>query len=406
MKNLAESQESILQNLRERVKELTALHRTARILQDHNRPVAETVRMVVDLLPNAWQYPEVTVSRIRFDRLEVNSERFRPTQFKQVAMFVTRSGESGSIEIYYLEERPASFEGPFLAEERDLIDSLAEMLRAYFQRKSDDESLQQAHDHLEQEVIARTAELEAMNEALQDQIGDYKIAQQRIDSYQKQLRRLASELSLTEARERRAIASDLHDHIGQALAFMKMKLTRFRSDTIFCGFERSIDEILGLLNQTIQYTRTLTFEISPPVLYELGLPSAIEWLGEQFQKKYDIETKVSVSADKLVLKEEIQVALFKSLQELLNNAAKHAHASRVEVEMKVSRGSTIVTVSDNGSGFDLSRLESSNGNKEGFGLFSIRERLNYLGGQLEIESSTGRGARFTMRVPHTAEGTK
>ena len=161
-----------------------------------------------------------------------------------------------------------------------------------------------------------------------------------------------------------------------------------------------------MLNQTIQYTRTLTFEISPPVLYELGLPAAIEWLGEQFQKKFDIETEVSVGTDKVVLKEEIQVALFKSLQELLNNAAKHARASKVEVEMQVKDGSTIVTVKDNGNGFDLSRLEPSNGNKEGFGLFSIRERLNYLGGQLDVETSKGSGAKFTMRVPHTAEGTK
>ncbi len=406
MKKLAESQELILQNLRERVKELTALHRTARILQDHDRPVADTVRLVVDLLPNAWQYPEVTVARIRFGQLEVTSEEFEKTVWRQASPFTTRSGESGSIEIFYLEPRPDSFEGPFLAEERDLIDSLAEMLRAYFQRKNDDESLQQAHDHLEQEVIARTAELEAMNEALQDQVADYRIAQQRIDSYQKQLRRLASELSLTEARERRAIAADLHDHIGQALAFMKMKITRFRSDTIFCGFERSIDEILDLLNQTIQYTRTLTFEISPPVLYELGLPAAMEWLGEQFQKKFDIETEVSVNADKVVLKEEIQVALFKSLQELLNNAAKHSHATRVLVEMKVDDDSTAVLVSDNGDGFNLSRLESGNGNKGGFGLFSIRERLNYLGGQLEVKSAEGSGAKFTMIVPHTAEGTK
>ncbi len=406
MKKLADDQDLILQNLRERVKELTALHRTARILQDHNRPVANTVRMVVDLLPNAWQYPEITTARIRFGNLEVSSSGFAVTEWRQKSTFVTREGDSGDIEIVYSELRPFSFEGPFLAEERELIDSLAEMLRAYFQRRVDDESLQQAHNHLEQQVIARTAELKKMNEALQHQLADYQVARQRIDLYQKQLRQLASELSLAEARERRVIASDLHDHIGQALAFMKMKLTRFRSDTIFCGFERSIDEILSLLNQTIQYTRTLTFEISPPVLYELGLPSAVEWLGEQFQKKFDIETEVIVHAEQAALKEEIQVALFKSLQELLNNAAKHSHATRIRVELKADDKVTQIRVTDNGRGFDLARLEPGNGNKAGFGLFSIRERLNYLGGQLEVRSSDESGAQFTMTVPHTAEGSK
>ena len=97
----------------------------------------------------------------------------------------------------------------------------------------------------------------------------------QIQSYQRQLRKLASELSLAEARERREIASDLHDHIGQALAFVSQKMSVLRGNSIFSGMEGDFAEILSILEQTIRYTRDLTVEISPPVLYELGLPAAI-----------------------------------------------------------------------------------------------------------------------------------
>ena len=99
--------------------------------------------------------------------------------------------------------------------------------------------------------------------------------ERRIRAYQRQLRRLASELSLAEARERREIASDLHDHIGQALAYASQKVTTLRGNAVFSGMEDDLAEILTILNQAIRYTRNLTVEISPPVLYELGLPAAM-----------------------------------------------------------------------------------------------------------------------------------
>jgi signal transduction histidine kinase len=97
---------------------------------------------------------------------------------------------------------------------------------------------------------------------------------QTIDQYQRQLRRLSSELSLAEARERREIASDVHDHIGQALAYVTQNISVLQGNAIFSGMEEDFSEILSILNQTIRYTRDLTVEISPPVLYELGLSSS------------------------------------------------------------------------------------------------------------------------------------
>ncbi len=384
--------------LGERIKELTALHKTARLLQDDTRPIAELLSEVVNLLPSAWQYPEVTAARITVNGLSVMTANFKVTAWMQTAEIVARKGQSGLIEVCYLQERPRGAEGPFLVEERELLDSLAEMLRSYLQHRTAMEEIKHAYDDLERLVQDRTLELRQTNAVLQQQITEHERAQREIEAYQCQLRKLAADLSLTEARERRAIASDLHDHIGQALAFIRMKISGFQGEAMFCGFEQSISEILTLLDQTIQYTRTLTFEISPPILYELGLGASLEWLGEQFTKKHGLRVDV-VSATPLgKLPEQVELFAFKSVQELLANALKHAHAQCVRVTLRRTANRLDAIVEDDGDGFDATRttIDSSNG---GFGLFSIRERLMHLGGFIQIKSTPGQGARVTISIP-------
>lgn len=365
-----------LHKLGERVKELTALHKTARLLQDSERPAEDVVRDVVNLLPGAWQYPEVAVARIQFGKVDAATSDFRETPWLQAARFKV-DDDCGRIEVGYLAERPDEAEGPFLSEERDLIESLAEMLRSYFQHVQADEALRQAHQRLERQVQERTAALSASNEAL---------------------RKLNSELALVEARERRAISSDLHDHIGQALAFVRMRVSEFRGNAVFCGFEDSIDEILTLLDKTIQYTRSLTFEISPPVLYELGLIPAIEWLGERFESQHGLRVKTSVKGETARIGETAQIVLFKCVHELLTNIVKHAQARQATIAIEQGNGVVRLTVSDNGRGFDTAELERTANDVHTFGLFSVRERMKYLGGRFEILSSPGRGTTATLEA--------
>jgi signal transduction histidine kinase len=388
-----------LHKLGERVKELTALHHTARLLQDNQRPAADVIRDVVGLLPNAWQYPEITAARIRFGPYDVATPNYVETPWVQSVIFTIGDGASGSAEVRYLEQRPDETEGPFLSEERDLIKSLAEMLRSYFQHLLADDALRKAHDNLEQQVRERTAALSDSNEALQAQIAEQMRARQQITTYQEQLRKLNSELSLAEARERRAIAADLHDHIGQALAFVRMRVTEFRGNAVFCGFEDAIDEILMLLDKTIQYTRSLTFEISPPILYELGLEAAIEWLAERFESKYGFRVKVVSDGNSVALREEVQIVLFKCVHELLMNAAKHSQAKRVTVTIACGRANFQIAVADNGKGFDTTMMEAVADTSNAFGLFSVRERLKYLDGKFEISSTVGKGTTAILEVP-------
>jgi signal transduction histidine kinase len=397
--NNDQTNSKILQDLGERVKELGALHRTARILQDGSKPVSELINAIGDLLPAAWQYPEITVVRIQYGNISFTTDNFRETPWCQKAGFTLRSGESGAISVYYLQQMPQIFEGPFLAEERELINSLAEMLRLYLQQKVDEQALQKAHDNLELLVRERTGELSKSNRALAEEIAEHKKAERQIASYQKQLQKMASELSITEARERRVIAEELHDYIGQSLAFMKMKLSALKKDMKLPANISLIEEMDDILGKTIQYTRDLTLQISPPVLYELGLSAAIEWLAEQYLKNHNLDIKVIIKNDHVPLREEVKVVLFKSVNELLNNVVKHAATADVILRVEADEHSVRIDVEDNGAGFDPESLDSGQSGEWGFGLFSIRERLKYLGGYFDIQSAPGRGTRARLSAP-------
>jgi signal transduction histidine kinase len=241
---------------------------------------------------------------------------------------------------------------------------------------------------------------DTQNSAPQNSFSDPPAAKNNIEIYQKQLRRLASELSLVEARERRKIASDLHDHIGQALAYVTQKVTALQGNTIFSGMEEDFSEIIAILNQTIRYTRNLTVEISPPVLYELGLSAAIEWLAERAYQRYELDVSVLQSGTSLEIAEDIRVFIFKAVQELIRNAAKHAQATSVSVLINWGQDEFEITVQDDGKGFDTRIFESEHGVDCCFGLFSIRERLSYLGGSFDVSSAPGRGTTISIHTPY------
>ncbi|MEZ5359713.1 MAG: sensor histidine kinase [Candidatus Zixiibacteriota bacterium] len=238
----------------------------------------------------------------------------------------------------------------------------------------------------------------------QDTTGGNGETDRQIRAYQRQLRRLTSELSLTEARERREIASDLHDHIGQALAYVSQKVSILRGDTIFSGMEDDFSEILSILDQTIRYTRELTVAISPPVLYELGLSAAIDWLAERARFRHELKVKSYQSGTPKKGTEDIEVFIFKALQELITNVAKHAGAKRVTVQTNWNDDHIEIVVRDDGCGFDTSGFESGLSDDCCFGLFSIRERLSYIGGSIRIESTPGKGTHVTLVTPYQTSG--
>ena len=232
-------------------------------------------------------------------------------------------------------------------------------------------------------------------------ITENREAEEKLIVYQNQLRSLASQLSLAEERERRRIATELHDRVGQALAISKIKLGELRQAASCEQFASSIDIIRKYVEDAIQDTRSLIFEISSPILYELGFESALEWLTEQMQKLHSIEATYMDDGARKVMDDDIRVLLFQAVNELLVNVVKHARAKSVKVVSRKEGSDIVVVVEDDGIGFDITQIGSRWGKNQGFGLFSIRERLNHVNGHLAVESTPGRGTRITLTAPLT-----
>ncbi|MBW2653258.1 MAG: PAS domain S-box protein, partial [Deltaproteobacteria bacterium] len=190
-----------------------------------------------------------------------------------------------------------------------------------------------------------------------------------------------------------------HDQVGQALFISKLKLGTIKEQASSTDITESLEEIINIIEQTIKETRTLTFELSPPILYQLGLEAALEWLIEQMQEQYGITIYFENDKRSKPLDESVLILLFRAVRELLINITKHAKAQNVKVTARRDGENIKIFVEDDGVGFTVSKNGSSNHKNDGFGLFSIEERLDSLGGYLEIESEVGRGACVSIIAP-------
>ncbi len=238
---------------------------------------------------------------------------------------------------------------------------------------------------------------------LNQEIGERLGAEEKLEKYQERLRSLASQLTLAEERERRRIAVHLHDNIGQKLALSNIKLGQLTELAAACdneALETGIGDVRQLLKQTIQDAKSLTFKISSPILYELGLEAAVEWLVEELQSQQGIPAYFEDDHQPKPLAEDVRVLLFQAVNELLVNVVKHSRARHVQVSLWREGEQVKVGVYDDGLGFNAAESGARTGKRNGgFGLFSIRERLKPFAGTLEVESTPGSGTQVIMTVP-------
>jgi len=215
-----------------------------------------------------------------------------------------------------------------------------------------------------------------------------------------QLRALTSELVMAEERARRRIAVDLHDHVSQSLAVAKLRLETLQQKASESGLLEPLREVRDLINESIQQTRSLITELSPSVLYELGFNAAVEWLTEQVKTKHGVTIDLKSDLKIRRLDQDIQVLLFQTVRELLINIVKHAKANHASVTIREIGDHIRIRVMDDGVGFEKARLGNGMDREGGFGLFSIRERLQHFGGLLEINTRPGKGTSVTIEAPH------
>jgi signal transduction histidine kinase len=264
------------------------------------------------------------------------------------------------------------------------------------------EQLKHLNNDLERRVEERTIDLRAANEQLRREMEERKRAEERFQRYYDKLRVMASRLSLAEERERRRMAIEVHDRIGQNLAFAKIKLGVIRASTTapnLGDLRAALDEVSELVEKTVHDTRSLTSELASPILYELGLAPAVEWLTQQTQRQHGISLKFENDGRPIPVTDDVRVLMYQAVRELLVNMAKHSRARTGKVSVMRDDRQICIEVEDDGIGFDTDKLGARVDETGGFGLFSIKERLGPLGGHMKIESEPSCGTRVTLRVP-------
>jgi len=240
--------------------------------------------------------------------------------------------------------------------------------------------------------------------SVQRDITERKEAENKLLAYQEQLRALTSELILIEEKERRRIASELHDQIGQNLALCKLKVAALEKILADDAMKGELAAVRRLLECSIQDARSLIFDLSPPILYELGLKAALEWLAERIEEQFQVPVEFENRFGDPELDNDQQVILFQVVRELLINMGKHSRASQAKVILSHEEPFLKIQVNDDGVGFDAVLVFSPREQNGGFGFFSMRERLKYLGGGMEIKSKPGQGSQIILTVPLRVPG--
>jgi signal transduction histidine kinase len=367
--------------LGERVKELNCLYALSKVIERSDSSLPEIFEGSVNIIPPGWQYPEITCACLVFEDQIFKTPNFNETIWKQGSPIQVDGRSAGTLEVYYLEEKQECDEGPFLKEERDLIDALTGRLENTIQRKRAEEALrkrslelQQLTATLEQRVLERTAELEKANESL---------------------RHLSSRLLSAEEDERKRIAREVHDVLGSSLSAIKFKMEDIlqRIHTIpMRQVIEGLENLFPVIKGTIDDVRRIQADLHPPLLDDLGIVATLSWYCRRFEAIYsDIKVEQTVTIQEEEVPDNLKITLFRITQEALNNIGKHAKADSVSLGLRKVDGTLELCIRDNGKGVDPLSLVSGENSKKGLGLSSMNERTKFSGGSFSFDSVKGRG---------------
>lgn len=215
-----------------------------------------------------------------------------------------------------------------------------------------------------------------------------------------ELRLLAAELTHVEQRERRRLAGVLHDHLQQLLVAAKMNVDVLCRRSEDDSLKESLDQTHRLLNDCIEASRSLTVQLSPPILHDRGLTAALHWLARWMREKHGLAVEVQADETAEPSGKTLRILLFEIVRELLFNVVKHAKAKAAELHLRRADDDHLeMVVADNGIGFHVGKMQSSEDSSIGFGLSSVHHRLELLGGHVSVESQPGKGTRVLLRAP-------
>ena len=259
------------------------------------------------------------------------------------------------------------------------------------------EELQRLNEALDRRVQARTRELASVNESLRAEVAERVQTERSLESSRQALQKLTLQLLRVQEEERRRISRDLHDDINQRLALLAMDIEavgrQLSSSPDHVG--RAVQEIQDRVVELSDVVRHLAYQLHPSILDDLGLPIALQRLVDDFTARSRIRGSFGHRDVPPVVPQEIASCLYRVAQESLSNVARHASASRVDVELTRSQSELIVTITDNGVGFDS---EQSLHGSHGLGLLGMKERVALVHGELLVSSAVGKGTRVQVAV--------
>lgn len=271
-----------------------------------------------------------------------------------------------------------------------LVEETAERTWAAVARARAEEALRCAHAELEARVRERTAQLAEVNQSLATEVAERRGAESRIKA-------LFERLVSAQEEERRRIARNIHDQLGQQITALRMNLERLRMQSSEASMIAQAERTQQLAEELDRSIDFLTWELRPATLDHLGLASALRDLVEGWSDRFHIGAEYSLAGTPVRLPVHVEANLYRLVQEALHNVFKHAQASRVLVSFEGTDAEVLLTVSDDGQGFDIRHV--GHGRSDCLGLVSMRERATLVGGELVLQSALGQGTSIRVRVP-------
>jgi two-component system, NarL family, sensor kinase len=277
----------------------------------------------------------------------------------------------------------------------ELINAQRELVQRNVRLERAEEALRKAHHDLEGQVQERTRELENTLSAFREEVSVHRRTEAK-------LRELSLSVLRIQDEERRRVARDLHDTVGQTLTALKITLSTLENAVArFPQTAEFFPELNGLADQALREIRTTSYLLHPPLLDEVGFAAAASWYVDGFNKRSPIQVRLELP-ESIRLPGSVEIVLFRVLQESLTNITKHAGSATVDVLLRLEQNVIVLAVRDYGKGISAERLAKMNGSglDVGVGIAGMRERLKELGGRLEIESnSTGTLLKASIPLP-------
>lgn len=469
------------QALNERVKELQCLHDIGNIAQRPGITLDELYQEVVTLLPMSWQYPDIACARITIDNKRFETDNYRESEWKQSSAIKAHGKRAGVVEVSYLEERPVADEGPFLKEERLLIDTVAGRLGRTTERKKIEEALLESersyrglfeaaldaiwvHDlegnilkvnkatekltglsaeelakgnvqtflsaeglRLVKEIRRKLLKGKATTQPYEHHLikkdgteatlmvttspifSDGKVvAFQNIarditeeKRMQENLRYYLQEITKAQEEERKRIARELHDSTAQTLIALLHQLENLLGDEAAMPVReaKTLWSLYEQIRDVLREVRHFSRDLRPSILDDLGLLPALEWVTGELQKEYGVHTTLKVTGSERRFSPEAELTLFRIVQEALRNIAKHAQASKAEVNFHFDKRKVRVAITDDGIGFEPPESLGDLLHAGKLGLAGMRERVQLLDGSLKLKSEVGKGTTLVASAP-------